>query len=293
MKIKQITSMLLMICVSLSATACTTGQTQNSLVSMSATASPSPSPTPEPTPEPTPTPVPEDCTPCARRAELESEGVLFGDSPYTWENFNQLYPLKVEGSLNVTANSFEFNFDQSPQAQQYPTAEEFAGLWGYQLYPDAQEAIDNVLSNYSCSNSIYRFDPYLIQYLFGITSVGKTLGYAGAYAASAGMVAYFAFDPEYTLDMLQIFKEYDQFLQETFYTSGESELESLQRSKSFYEVYDGYALFVIPFALVDNTTTKHTLEAYDAGMDKFVNDIRLAFGSVKAIHSNSEEGING
>lgn len=300
MKSKQFVAAVLALCMAVAFTSCATTaeSTSQAPLARTATSEPVPTQTPQPTQVPEPTQVSEpaaskECTPCKRKAELKEAGVLFGNSEYTWDNFSQEYPLHFEdGSLNVVANSFESKLAKNPQASEYPTAEEFAGLWGYQLYPDAQKAIEDVLAEYSCANTIYKFDPYLIQYVFGIKDMGDTLGYAGAYAASAGMVVYLTFDPDYTLEMLEVFKEYDQFLQDTFYNSGKSELETLQRSKSFYEVYDGYALFVIPFAVTENPGMSSTIENYTSGIDALINDLRVTFGSANAVYSLTEETSN-
>ena len=295
MKSKQFVAAVMAVCMTVMLTSCakpaeSTSQAPLAKVATSESAvaeTPQPSETPE-------SAASEECLPCKRKAELKEAGVLFGNSEYTWDNFSQNYPLRLEdGTLSVTANSFESKLSENPQASEYKTAEEFAGLWGYQLYPDAQQAIEDVLSKYSCANTIYKFDPYLIQYVFGIKDMGKTFGYAGAYAASAGMVVYFTFDPEYTLDMLEVFKEYDQFLQETFYDSEKTELETLQRSKSFYEVYDGHAIFVIPFAVAPVSTKNPTILDYSEGIDRFVNDLRIKLGSANALYAPVEEDLNG
>ena len=233
-----------------------------------------------------------DCVECKdAQTNPVSPPAISGPEDVSYEKFKNTYPLTSEdGTVIVEANNFNSNLWENPENVK-EDSEYFVNMWRYQLFPDAQGKIEQILGNYYSDNSIMQYDAYLNQYLFSMQLVSDPLGYAGAYSSGGkGVTAYWVFNPEDRDNIVSILDKYDAFLQENFYKNSESELESLAKSKAFYSIQGDRAIYVLPFMLknISDADKEYTLEEYAESMDSYVKSLCDELGFPYPEYLNTE-----
>lgn len=236
-----------------------------------------------------------DCVECKdAQTNPVSPPAISGPEDVSYEKFKNTYPLTSEdGTVIVEANNFNSNLWENPENVK-EDSEYFVNMWRYQLFPDAQGKIEQILGNYYSDNSIMQYDAYLNQYLFSMQLVSDPLGYAGAYSSGGkGVTAYWVFNPEDRDNIVSILDKYDAFLQENFYKNSESELESLAKSKAFYSIQGDRAIYVLPFMLknISDADKEYTLDEYAESMDSYVKSLCDELGFPYPEYLNTESTL--